>query len=112
VAAAILSLDPVFLSRIQFGFVISFHIIFPTFTIGLAAWLATLEGMRLATGNAVYRRVFDFWLRVFAVSGRRRPDPPGPSDFHSGGGWSHRSGDGQRYRCAAAQHAEIRFPAN
>ena len=61
-------LDPVILSRIQFGFVISFHIIFPAFTIGLAAWLATLEGARLATGNPLYRRVFDFWLRVFAVS--------------------------------------------
>jgi cytochrome d ubiquinol oxidase subunit I len=60
--------DPVFLSRIQFAFVISFHIIFPAFTIGLAAWLATLEGARLLTGNAVYRRVFDFWLKVFALS--------------------------------------------
>jgi len=62
------ALDPVFLSRLQFGFVISFHIIFPSFTIGLAAWLATIEGMRLATGNQVYRRVFDFWLKVFALS--------------------------------------------
>lgn len=43
--------DPVLLSRIQFGFLITFHIIFPAFTIGLAAWLATIEGMRLATGN-------------------------------------------------------------
>src|SRR5215469_3040134 len=60
--------DPVFLSRLQFAFVVSFHIIFPAFTMGLAAWLATIEGVRLATGNAVYRRVFDFWLRVFAVS--------------------------------------------
>jgi cytochrome bd ubiquinol oxidase subunit I len=60
--------DPVFLSRLQFGFVISFHIIFPSFTIGLAAWLATIEGMRLATGNAIYRRVFEFWLKVFALS--------------------------------------------
>jgi cytochrome bd-type quinol oxidase subunit 1 len=34
----------------------------------LAAWLATIEGARLATGNALYRRVFDFWLKVFAVS--------------------------------------------
>ena len=34
----------------------------------MAAWLATIEGARLATGNAVYRRVFDFWLKVFAVS--------------------------------------------
>ena len=63
-----MELDPVFLSRLQFGFLISFHIIFPSFTIGLAAWLATIEGARLATGNALYRRVFDFWLKVFAVS--------------------------------------------
>ena len=60
--------DPLLLSRIQFGFVIAFHIIFPRFTIGLAAWLATIEGMRLATGDPVYRRVFDFWLKVFALS--------------------------------------------
>src|SRR5262249_37279476 len=60
--------DPVFLSRLQFAFVITFHIIFPAFTIGLAAWLATIEGARLVTGNALYRRVFDFWLKVFAVS--------------------------------------------
>lgn len=60
--------DPVLLSRIQFAFVITFHIIFPAFTIGLAAWLATLEGTRLATGDPVYRRVFDFWLKVFALS--------------------------------------------
>ena len=63
-----MDLDVVLLSRIQFAFVITFHIIFPAFTIGLAAWLATIEGMSLATGNPVYRRVFDFWLRVFAVS--------------------------------------------
>jgi cytochrome bd ubiquinol oxidase subunit I len=60
--------DPAFLSRIQFAFTISFHIIFPSFTIGLAAWLATMEAVHLATGNALYRRLFDFWLKVFAVS--------------------------------------------
>lgn len=63
-----MDLDPVFLSRIQFAFVVSFHIIFPSFTIGLAAWLATIEGMRLVTGDPLYRRVFDFWLKVFALS--------------------------------------------
>jgi cytochrome d ubiquinol oxidase subunit I len=63
-----MELDPVLLSRIQFAFVISWHIIFPAFTVGLAAWLATIEGMRLATGNPVYRRIFDFWIRIFAVS--------------------------------------------
>ena len=63
-----MELDPVILSRIQFAFVISFHIIFPAFTMGLAAWLATIEGMRLFTGNPLYRRIFDFWLKIFAVS--------------------------------------------
>jgi cytochrome bd ubiquinol oxidase subunit I len=63
-----MDVDALFLSRIQFAFVITFHIIFPAFTIGLAAWLATIEGMSLATSNPVYRRVFDFWLKVFAVS--------------------------------------------
>ena len=48
-----MELDPVFLSRLQFAFVISFHIIFPSFTIGLAAWLATIEGVRLTTGKEI-----------------------------------------------------------
>ena len=65
--------DPVFLSRVQFAFVISFHIIFPAFTIGLAAWLATLEGVRVLTGNQLYRRIFDFWLKIFALSFLRLP---------------------------------------
>ena len=56
------------LSRIQFAFTVSFHIIFPAFTIGLAAWLACLEALSLATGRPVYRRLFDFWLRIFAVA--------------------------------------------
>src|SRR6476660_9657700 len=64
----VMELDPVLLSRVQFAFVISFHIIFPAFTIGLAAWLATLEGVRLLTGNELYRRIFDFWLKIFALS--------------------------------------------
>src|SRR5215475_13800770 len=63
-----MDLDAVLLSRLQFAFVVSFHIVFPAFTIGLAAWLATIEGVRLRTGNPVYRRVFDFWLRIFALS--------------------------------------------
>lgn len=63
-----MELDPVLLSRIQFAFLISFHIIFPAFTIGLAAWLATIEAIHLLTRDPLYRRVFDFWLKVFAVS--------------------------------------------
>ena len=56
------------LSRIQFAATVSFHIIFPSFTIGLAAWLAVLEAMSLSTGNRVYRQVFDFWLKIFGVA--------------------------------------------
>src|ERR1700721_4376922 len=56
------------LSRIQFAFTVSFHIIFPAFTIGLAAWLAFLEALSLATGRPVYRRLFELWSRIFAVA--------------------------------------------
>ena len=63
-----MELDPVLLSRVQFAFVVSFHIIFPAFTIGLAAWLAVLEAAHLGSGRAIYRRVFEFWMKVFAVS--------------------------------------------
>src|SRR5271163_1202582 len=63
-----MELDPLILSRIQFAFVISYHIIFPAFTLGLGAWLATIEGAHLFTRNELYRRVFDFWLKIFAVS--------------------------------------------
>ena len=56
------------LSRIQFGFTISFHIIFPAFTIGLAAWLTLLEALYLRTGRRVYRTLFEFWLRIFGVA--------------------------------------------
>ena len=56
------------LSRLQFAFTISFHIIFPSFTIGLAAFLTLLEALHLATGRPTYRVVFGFWLKVFAVA--------------------------------------------
>src|SRR6201993_1620520 len=56
------------LSRIQFAFTITFHIIFPSFTIGLAAWLTVLEALRLATGRPGYRVIFDFWLKIFCVA--------------------------------------------
>ena len=56
------------LSRIQFAFTISFHIIFPAFTIGLAAWLTVLEALFLKTGRPAYRAVFEFWLKIFGVA--------------------------------------------
>ena len=55
------------LSRLQFAFTISFHIIFPSLSIGLAAWLSVLEALRLATGRQVYRTLFEFWRKIFGV---------------------------------------------
>src|SRR5688572_8641115 len=60
--------DALLLSRIQFAFVISFHILFPAFTIGLASWLAFLEGAYLWTRDTHYRDLYFFWLKIFAVS--------------------------------------------
>ena len=63
-----MSLDPLLLSRIQFGFVISFHILFPAFTIGLASWLAFLEWRWLRTRDAIWPAIYVFWLTMFAGS--------------------------------------------
>lgn len=60
--------DPLFLSRVQFAFVVSFHILFPAFTIGLASWLAMLEALWLKTGRETYRNLYQFWVKIFAVS--------------------------------------------
>ena len=56
------------LARIQFGFTITFHIIFPALTIGTASFLAVLEGCWLKTGRAVYRDLYHFWVKIFAVN--------------------------------------------
>jgi cytochrome d ubiquinol oxidase subunit I len=61
-------LDPLLLSRIQFAFTISFHILFPSFTIGLAAWLLMLEILWLRTGKPVYAELSRHWTKIFAVS--------------------------------------------
>jgi cytochrome d ubiquinol oxidase subunit I len=63
-----MDLDPVLLARIQFAFTIAFHIIFPSFTIGLSAYIATLSVMTLRSGNTHYRRIAQFWTKIFAVS--------------------------------------------
>jgi cytochrome bd ubiquinol oxidase subunit I len=62
------NLDPVLLARIQFAFTISYHIIFPAFTIGLASWLAVLEWRWLKTGKPVYAEVYRMWVKIFAVT--------------------------------------------
>ena len=61
-------MDALLLSRIQFGFVISFHILFPAFTIGLASWLMFLEWRWLRTREGVWWDLYKFWSKVFAIS--------------------------------------------
>jgi cytochrome d ubiquinol oxidase subunit I len=61
-------LDPVLLSRLQFAFVIAFHFLLPAFTIGLASYIAVLEGLHVATRKPVYLRISMFWIKVFAIA--------------------------------------------
>ncbi|MEH6491572.1 cytochrome ubiquinol oxidase subunit I [Halopseudomonas sp.] len=62
-----MELDPLLLSRLQFAFVVSFHAIFPVFSIGLASFIAFLEALSFKTGNPVWERLSKFWVQVFAV---------------------------------------------
>lgn len=55
------------LARIQFAFTVSFHFLFPAFSIGLASYLAVLEGLWLKTGQGVYANLYRYWLKIFAV---------------------------------------------
>src|SRR6202048_3407131 len=63
-----MNITALLLSRLQFAFTVSFHIIFPSFTIGLAAWLTVLEALHLRTGRRAYGVVFEFWLKIFGVA--------------------------------------------
>ena len=62
-----MELDPLVLSRLQFAFVVSFHAIFPVFTIGLASYIALLHGLFFKTKNPAWDRLSLFWTKVFAV---------------------------------------------
>ena len=62
-----MELDPLILSRIQFAFVVCFHAIFPVFTIGLASYIALLQGLFFKTQNPAWDRLALFWTKVFAV---------------------------------------------
>lgn len=61
-------LDALMLSRLQFAFTIAFHINFPTFSIGLASFLAVLEGLWLTTKNEAFKVLYLFWVKIFAIS--------------------------------------------
>ena len=61
-------LAPLFLSRLQFAFTVAFHIIFPSFSIGLASFLAVLEGLYLFTRRERFQTLYLFWIKIFALS--------------------------------------------
>jgi cytochrome bd ubiquinol oxidase subunit I len=61
-------LDPVLLSRFQFAWLIGWHILMPAFTVGMASYIAILEGLHFATGSQVYLRISMFWIRIFSVA--------------------------------------------
>jgi cytochrome bd ubiquinol oxidase subunit I len=63
-----MDLDPVLLSRVQFAWVIGWHILLPAFTVGMASYIAILEGLHLVTGRGVYLRISEFWIRIFSVA--------------------------------------------
>jgi len=60
-------MDPLILARAQFAFTVSFHFLFPAFSIGLASYLAVLEALWLRTGQGVYANLYRYWLKIFAV---------------------------------------------
>src|SRR3546814_14370124 len=61
-------LDALLLARIQFAFTVSFHFIFPSFSIGLASYLAVFEGLWLKTGKQIYLDLFKYWIKIFAIA--------------------------------------------
>lgn len=83
-----MDLDPVLLSRLQFAFTIAFHILFPTLTIGLAVFLLAVEGMWLKTRNDIWRRLYQYWVKIFALSFGMGVISGIPMAFQFGTNWS------------------------
>src|SRR6266403_1001537 len=63
-----MDLDPVLLSRLQFAWVIGWHILMPAFTVGLASYIAILEGLNFVTGREIYFRISAYWTKIFSVA--------------------------------------------
>ncbi len=63
-----MDLDPVLLSRLQFAWVIGWHILLPAFTVGAASYIAILEGLNFFTGREIYFRISTFWIKIFSVA--------------------------------------------
>jgi cytochrome bd ubiquinol oxidase subunit I len=84
-----MGLDPVLLSRLQFAFVVTFHIIFPTFTIGLSAYIAVLGALWVRTGHERFHTLMRFWTRIFAVSFAMGVVSGIVMSYQFGTNWSH-----------------------
>jgi cytochrome d ubiquinol oxidase subunit I len=63
-----MDLDPLLLSRLQFAWLIAWHILLPAFTVGLASYIAFLEALYFITGKEIYFRISAMWTRIFAIS--------------------------------------------
>ena len=63
-----MTLDAVMLSRLQWTWVVAWHIQLPAFTVGLASYIAVLEGLYFFTGREIFFRISGFWTKIFAVS--------------------------------------------
>ena len=83
-----LGLDATILARIQFAFTVTFHIIFPAFTIGLASYIATLEAVWFFRDDARYHRLARFWTKIFAVSFAMGVVSGLPMSYQFGTNWS------------------------
>jgi cytochrome d ubiquinol oxidase subunit I len=81
--------DAVLLSRLQFAWVIAWHILLPAITIGLASYIAVLEGASFFTGRAVYLRLSRFWIRIFAICFGLGVVTGVVMPFQFGTNWSH-----------------------
>jgi len=62
-----MTLDTITLSRLQFAFTIAYHIIWPTYSIGIAWFITLLNALWLFTGKVAYRQLMRFWIRLFAL---------------------------------------------
>ena len=63
-----MAIDPIILSRLQFAWVVAWHILLPAFTVGIASYIAILEGLNFFTGRDIWLRLSAFWTKIFAVS--------------------------------------------
>lgn len=62
------AVDPIVLARIQFAANITFHILFPTISIGLGWFLLFFKMRFVATKNAFWMDAYQFWIKIFALT--------------------------------------------